>query len=32
MFLDFIIEKFDLLLLTATVLLILYYVMEMGND
>jgi len=32
MFWDFILEKFDLLLLTAIVFVILYYVMKLGND
>ncbi len=32
MFLDYIAAKFDLLLLSGVVFVILYYVMEMGND
>jgi len=32
MFLEFILAKFDLLLLMAVVFVILYYVMELGND
>jgi|GEM_PF-3002647 large-conductance mechanosensitive channel len=32
MFSDFIVAKFDFLLLSAVVFVILYYVMELGSD